>query len=259
MNVTVDNIQFSYKNREVLKGVTFHVPSGSICTLLGANGAGKTTLLKCLNGIHSASGGSVFADGVDLLSLKAKERAKIVGYVPQNAQVGNSNLNVLETVLLGRVPYAKGRFTKQDEAIAYDVLKSFHLEEYAFRNFSHLSGGEKQRVLIARAIAQNPKILLLDEPTSNLDMRFQQETMEIIKSLSERKGITVLTILHDMNLSIVYADLSILLKNGVVFKKGEPKEVLNRENIKSIFSVDVNYASSGDTQYIVPCRKNKNL
>lgn len=255
MRALIKNIQFAYKDNPVLKDISFEIPTGKICTLLGANGAGKTTLLKCINGIIKAESGAVFADDIDVLSLKPKERAKIMAYVPQSTQSGNSNLNVLELVLLGRAPFVHGKFSAVDEEIALDVLKSFKLEKYAFRNFSHLSGGEKQRVLIARAIAQRPKILLLDEPTSNLDMRFQQETMEIIKSLSELDGITVLTILHDMNLSIIYADMSILLKDGMIHKIGCPKEILNRNNIKELFEVDVNIAKNEGVEYIIPCRK----
>lgn len=201
--------------------------------------------------------GKVLAQELDLLAMKPKERAKIVGYVPQNTQGGNSSLNVLETVLLGRAPHANNRFSSEDEQIAYRMLEYFQLKNYAFRRFSQLSGGEKQRVLIARALAQMPRILLLDEPTSNLDLRFQQETMEMIKSLSVKEKMTIVSILHDMNSSLLYADLSIVLNDGKIDLIGSPKDILNRENIKRIFEVDVQTAVSEGLHYIVPGRKKK--
>ena len=149
MKISIQGLCFGYKQRQVLRGVDLEVPSGSLCALLGANGAGKTTLLKCINGILRPQSGRVFADDTDLGSLTARERARLIGYVPQNAQAGGSCLNVLETVLSGRVPHRKGRLKSEDYDIAGQVLESMDLSRYAMRQLNQLSGGERQRVFIA--------------------------------------------------------------------------------------------------------------
>lgn len=252
MKISIQGLCFGYKQRQVLRGVDLEVPSGSLCALLGANGAGKTTLLKCINGILRPQSGRVFADDTDLGSLTARERARLIGYVPQNAQAGGSCLNVLETVLSGRVPHRKGRLKSEDYDIAGQVLESMDLSRYAMRQLNQLSGGERQRVFIARAVAQRPRVMLLDEPTSNLDMRFQQETMEIVKALSAGRGITVITILHDLNLAIVYADQAVLLRDGTVYRAQSPQEALDGANIRDIFGVEVGFAPLDGARYIVP-------
>lgn len=254
MKISIQGLCFGYKQRQVLRGVDLEVPSGSLCALLGANGAGKTTLLKCINGILQPQSGRVFADDTDLGGLTARERARLIGYVPQNAQAGGSCLNVLETVLSGRVPHRKGRLKSEDYDIAGQVLESMDLSRYAMRQLNQLSGGERQRVFIARAVAQRPRVMLLDEPTSNLDMRFQQETMEIVKALSAGRGITVITILHDLNLAIVYADQAVLLRDGTVYRAQSPQEALDGANIRDIFGVEVGFAPLDGARYIVPRR-----
>ena len=162
--------------------------------------------------------------------------------------------NVLETVLSGRVPHRKGRLKSEDYDIAGQVLESMDLSRYAMRQLNQLSGGERQRVFIARAVAQRPRVMLLDEPTSNLDMRFQQETMEIVKALSAGRGITVITILHDLNLAIVYADQAVLLRDGTVYRAQSPQEALDGANIRDIFGVEVGFAPLDGARYIVPRR-----
>lgn len=147
MKISIQGLCFGYKQRQVLRGVDLEVPSGSLCALLGANGAGKTTLLKCINGILRPQSGRVFADDTDLGSLTARERARLIGYVPQNAQAGGSCLNVLETVLSGRVPHRKGRLKSEDYDIAGQVLESMDLSRYAMRQLNQLSGGERSGCL----------------------------------------------------------------------------------------------------------------
>ena len=161
---------------------------------------------------------------------------------------------MLETVLSGRVPHRKGRLKSEDYDIAGQVLESMDLSRYAMRQLNQLSGGERQRVFIARAVAQRPRVMLLDEPTSNLDMRFQQETMEIVKALSAGRGITVITILHDLNLAIVYADQAVLLRDGTVYRAQSPQEALDGANIRDIFGVEVGFAPLDGARYIVPRR-----
>lgn len=257
MNINIQGLSFGYRNHSVLDQINMEIPSGSLCTLLGSNGAGKTTLLKCISGILRPSSGSVFADNIDLLALQPGQRAKLIGYVPQNTQAENSSLNVMETVLSGRLPYKKGRLQQEDHEIALSAMEKLCLSGYALRELSQLSGGERQRVFIARAVAQRPQIMLLDEPTSNLDMHFQQETMEILKRLSAEQGITVLTILHDLNAAIAYADQVVLLKDGGIYRKDTPHKVLQKKEIEEIFRVKAAFAELDGVQYVVPRRHKK--
>lgn len=255
MNISIHSLGFCYRRRPVLEGVDLEIPSGALCTLLGANGAGKTTLLKCINGILKPRTGTVRAGDTDLLALSPRQRARLVGYVPQNAQTGDGGLNVLETVLSGRFPYRRGPMGSGDYDAAARILEMFSLGRYALRPLRELSGGERQRVFLARAMAQSPQIMLLDEPTSNLDMYFQQETMEIIRELSSRQGITVITIVHDLNLAAVYADLAVLLHDGTVYASGPPQEILDGERIRAVFGVEAGFAALGEIRYVVPRRK----
>lgn len=255
MNIRIENLSFSYRRNVVLEDVNLEIPSGALCALMGANGAGKTTLLKSINGILKPQVGSVFADGEDVLALSAKARARLIGYVPQNAQAGESGLNVMETVLSGRVPHMRGRLSAQDREIAEAAIEELALTDYALRPLNQLSGGERQRVFIARAIAQQPKIMLLDEPTNNLDMRFQIDVMERIRAMASRQGMTVVTILHDLNLAIAYADQAAFLKDGCIFACGEPRALLSKERIMDIFGVELDFAALNGVKYAVPHRR----
>lgn len=255
MNICIENLSFSYRKNSVLRKVSLEIPSGSLCVLMGANGAGKTTLLKSINGILKPQSGRVFADNVDILALHPRQRARIIGYVPQNAHTGESGLNVMETVLSGRVPHMRGKLSSQDREIAEQAIEEMALSDYALHPLSQLSGGERQRVFIARAIAQQPKVMLMDEPTSNLDMHFQQDVMERMRMMASRQGMTVVTILHDLNLAIAYADQAVLLKDGGVYASGEPHALLDKENILDIFRVEMDFAAFNGVQYAVPHKK----
>lgn len=255
MKLRIEGLCFRYRRQQILHDVHLEIPSGSLCALMGANGAGKTTLLKSINGILQPQAGRVMADETDVLALKPKQRARFIGYVPQNAQAGESNLNVMETVLSGRVPHMQGRLRAEDREIAEQALEEMALAPYALRPLNQLSGGERQRVFIARAIAQQPKILLLDEPTNNLDMRFQQDLMERMRRMSRRQGITIVTILHDLNLAIAYADQAVLLKDGGVYAAGAPRALLNRRSVLDIFQVELDFAPLNGVEYAVPCLK----
>jgi iron complex transport system ATP-binding protein len=255
LKVRVEGLSFKYKDKKVLDGLDLEAQSGSFCALLGANGAGKSTLIKCIVGILRPQNGAVFADEMDLLNTRRREKARIVGYVPQNAREENSGLNVFETVLSGRSPHMRGRMSSEDHDIALTVMESLALSRYATRPISQLSGGERQRVVIARTLAQRPRIMLLDEPASNLDMRYQQEILELIKELCVKRGITVLSTIHDFNSAIIYADQAVLLDEGKAFCSSEPARALDADNIFKIFGVNVNFARLDGTNYVIPKRK----
>lgn len=254
MMLQIEDLCCGYRQKRVLDGVRLQIPSGCFCALMGANGAGKTTLLKSINGILRPQSGRILADGIDVLTMPPRQRARLIGYVPQNAQAGDSCLNVMETVLSGRVPHMRGRLRGEDREIATRVLEEMALEPLAMRTLRQLSGGERQRVFIARAMAQQPRILLLDEPTNNLDMHFQQDVMERMRRMSARQGMTVVTILHDLNLAIAYADQAVLLKDGGVYAAGRPEALLNEESVQEIFHVRVDFVPYNGVRYAVPHR-----
>lgn len=254
MMLQIEDLCCGYRQKRVLDGVRLEIPSGCFCALMGANGAGKTTLLKSINGILRPQSGRILVDGCDVLAMPPRQRARLIGYVPQNAQAGDSGLSVMETVLSGRVPHMRGRLRNEDREIAARVLEEMALEPLAMRTLRQLSGGERQRVFIARAMAQQPRILLLDEPTNNLDMHFQQDVMEHMRRMSARQGMTVVTILHDLNLAIAYADQTVLLRDGGVYASGRPEALLNEESVQEIFHVRVDFVPYNGVRYAVPHR-----
>lgn len=226
MKLEIKDLSFSYKDKEVLKRITFEIANSEILGILGPNGAGKSTLIKCINGILKIQEGEIFLEDKNLTKISLKEKSKIMAYVPQLLSLPEIHLTVYEMVLLGRMPYKKGNFSDYDKSIALKNIEKFGLEKYMFNYVEELSGGEKQRVLLARALTQEPKILILDEPTSNLDLKYQLETMRIIKKIVAENKIIVLYIVHDLNLAIKYSDRILFLKNGEVKYFGETKKVI---------------------------------
>ncbi len=175
-----------------------------------------------------------------------------MSYVPQITSSFDIDLTVFDTVLLGRVPHKTFKFSEWDKQIALNNIKKLDLEKYLFSYVGELSGGEKQRVLIARALTQEPKILILDEPISNLDLKFQLETMKILKNLAKEENLIVTTILHDLNFAISYSDKILFLKNGKINNFGDTKKIITTSNIKEIFSVDIDIIQFKNKNYIIP-------
>ena len=255
MKISIENLSFSYRHHEVLKDVSLEIPSASLCFLLGENGAGKSTLLKCINYILRPQAGTVRIDGIDVRSMTVAERASCFGYVPQTSS-GIGALTVFDTVSSG-LSIGKNKIHRRTERYRETecVLKMLQLTELAFRPMKQLSGGERQRVLIARALAVRPKILLLDEPTNNLDLRYQVETMELLSDISHKMGITAAAVIHDLNLSLTYADQAAVLKNGRVYACGRPMEILQKKAIKDAFGVEADLAEVRNTRLVIPQRK----
>jgi iron complex transport system ATP-binding protein len=235
MILSVDNIEFSYRNKIVLKNIKFKVKRGEVVSILGMNGAGKSTLLKCINRILKPKRGTILVDGFNLNRLDEKGVAKNIAYVPQN--VTANNISVFDAVLLGRKPYIKWDVSNRDLEITGKILKLMNLEEYALRNANELSGGELQKVIIARALVQEPKILLLDEPANNLDLKNQMEVMKIIKDISKTQNIASMVVMHDLNLALRFSDKFIMLKDGIIHSEGS-SEIINSKNIKDVYNVD---------------------
>ena len=232
----------------MLKDISFSIKSNQVISILGVNGAGKSTLIKCLNGILKPKAGkvkiitksenSVEFNLVDIYSLDLVGLSKVMSYVPQSVRTSFS-MDVFDVVLLGRKPHIKWRISDEDRNKVSETLRYLNLEDFAFRKFDQISGGERQRVVIAKAIAQDPNLFLFDEPTSDLDLKNQIQIMkcirEIIKDSESPKS--ALIAIHDINTAARYSDKIILLENGSVKAFGSPKEVLTEQNIADVFGV----------------------
>lgn len=249
----LSELSFSYRQHSVLHNIRFSVEEGRFCALLGSNGAGKTTLLKCVNHLLRPSGGRVLWRDMDTGRLSMRERAKIYGYVPQNTQA-RAGLNVFETVLSGRLPHMGRRASPADVDRVSTLLEEMGLAALAFRPLHQLSGGERQRVLIARALAQTPEVLLLDEPISSLDLRYQYEIMDLLRRVSRERGLTVVAVLHDLNIALEYADELALLKGGRLYAKGAPCEVLTEQAVAEVFGIRMELLNIRDRSVLLPVR-----
>ncbi len=238
MKLTVDGIEFGYGSKAVLDDVGFEVGESEIVGILGPNGSGKTTLIRCINRILTPHQGKIFLDGDDVSCMSRLDVARNLGYVPQNATNESSSPNVFEVVLMGRRPHITWEFGENDREIAWSAMDEMGVKGLATQDFSRLSSGQAQRVLIARAIAQEARIFLLDEPTSNLDVRYQLEVMDVITRLVRERGVGACVIVHDLDLAMRYCDKVILMDGGKVIAAGMTEDVLTSENIKCVYGVD---------------------
>ncbi|MDZ7666207.1 MAG: iron chelate uptake ABC transporter family permease subunit [Desulfotignum sp.] len=214
---------FLYKSDPVLADVTFSLEKGQVLCVLGKNGAGKSTLLKCLNRILVPAGGTVRLDGNSLADMPRKNVAKQMGYVPQRH--GESRLTVFQTVLMGRRPHMKWAMTDKDHDIAEQIIDRLGLNRLAMRPVASLSGGEQQKVIIARALAQSPRMLLLDEPTSSLDLKNQLEVMGLVRQVVDTQGLSAIVAIHDLNTAVRFGDSFLFLQNHCI------QAVTGRNNI----------------------------
>lgn len=251
MIIEVKRLHFNYGSRLVLEDVTLEVEKGEVVSLVGPNGSGKTTLLKCLNKILKPKMGTLLLSGKEISKMKLKELARLSGYVPQNATRAFPS-TVFDTVLLGRRPHIGWGVSPRDKEIVSNLLKSMGLEEMALRDFNELSGGEKQKVLFARAFAQEPEVLLLDEPTSNLDLKHQLEVMNLISSTVKEKGIAAIMSIHDLNLASRFSDKMIFLCKGRIHAVGRPEEVLAPDNVRLVYGVETVINKDSGKPHIIP-------
>lgn len=250
MKLKIQELNFRYDSRLVLKEISLEVEEGKILTLVGPNGSGKTTLLRCIMGILNLERGYILIDGKPISKIKRKELAKRIACVPQSEPTSFPT-TVFDTVLMGRKPYLNWNPSVKDFRIVSEALHLLGLKEFALRDLNELSGGEKQKVLIARAIVQEPETMLLDEPTSNLDLKHQLEILEIVKNLVKEKAISVIMAMHDLNLASRYSDRLVMLKNGKIFGIGIPKQVITSENMKSVYGVEAVIYNQSRTPYVV--------
>ena len=233
--IEIKNLNVSYSTRPILKNISLNVKRGEIMALLGPNGSGKSTLIRALSGVVPASGALCLA-GRTLSGLDPASRARLVAVVPQTSSLPPA-FTALETVLLGRTPYLNflGQLSAKDHEIARCALVKVDALALADRRVGELSGGEQQRVLLARALAQATPVLLLDEPTAHLDLQHQIGLLELVRRLARQENLTVLIALHDLNLAARYADRVALIVNGEIKAQGTPAQVLQAEMISSVY------------------------
>jgi iron complex transport system ATP-binding protein len=249
--VDIHSISFAYSRTggNILERISFDVRENESIAILGNNGAGKSTLLKCVNRILPAHEGAVLVDGKNVFDMTKGDMAQNIAYVQQSSDSGS--MTVFDAVLLGRKPFIKWDATSLDRQIVSDILQKMKLADFALRSVSQLSGGEVQKVMLARALAQEPKLLLLDEPTSSLDPRNQHEVLRIVKDIAREHNICVAIIIHDLNLAIRYCDRFVLLKDSGVFAYGG-LEVMTPENIEEVYKLHVHIINYMGIPVIVP-------
>jgi iron complex transport system ATP-binding protein len=252
VKITIKGLAFSYGSSKILDDLNLTVEDSEILSLVGPNGSGKTTLIKCIDCILKPKG-SILLDGREIDDMSQQEIAKKLGYVPQSSSTPMAT-TVFDAVLMGRRPHIGWRVCDSDLDKVAEVLELLHLDDLAMRDFGQLSGGQKQKVLIARALAQEPSVLLLDEPTSNLDMKHQLEVMEIIRDLVLERRISAVMAIHDLNLAARFTDKLVMLKDGKVYAAGEPDSLLCEANICSVFGIESVVMNALGRPYIVPLR-----
>lgn len=235
MNIKAENINITLEKNNILKDINIEVDNKEVVGIIGPNGSGKSTLLKCIYRVLKPNDGAILLDNIDIKDMSVKESSKRLAVLSQHNNY-NFDFTVKDIVLMGRSPHKKfmERDNKDDYYIANEALKKVDMFEFKDRSFQSLSGGEQQRVILARALAQQPQCLILDEPTNHLDIKYQLQLMRIVKGL----GIEVIAAIHDLNIAAMYCDKIYVLKDGEVIKYGKPKDILTQELIKYVYEVD---------------------
>lgn len=247
MNIKAENINITLEKNNILKDINIEVDNKEVVGIIGPNGSGKSTLLKCIYRVLKPNDGAILLDNVDIKEIPVKESSKRLAVLSQHNNY-NFDFTVKDIVLMGRSPHKKfmERDNKEDYDIVNEALKKVDMFEFKDRSFQSLSGGEQQRVILARALAQQPQCLILDEPTNHLDIKYQLQLMRIVKGL----GIEVIAAIHDLNIAAMYCDKIYVLKDGEIIKYGNPKEVLTQKLIKEVYEVDAEVILNNKRIYI---------
>lgn len=245
----VNGINFSYRSRQILNGVSFAVKEDDLVSILGPNGVGKTTLIKCINKVLTPDAGSVFMEGADIHRMSKKDIAKNIGYVAQRSET--SKTTVFDSVLLGRKPHFQWDVTEKDIRLAGRVLHLLGLDGLALKYVDEISGGEYQLVQIARVLVQQPRLILLDEPTSSLDLSNQHMIMHLVRNIVKKNHMAAIMIIHDLNLAIRHSDKFVLMKDGMIYSVGG-HEIITPENIKAVYNIEAYVESVRGIPVVIP-------
>lgn len=244
----IQNLSVYYGKRQVLHDIQLEVHSGEVVALIGPNGAGKSTLIRSISGVVPIRSGIIKVNDTDVTSLSSMQRAQQIAVVPQAVSMPPA-FTVWETALLGRTPYLNflGQTSSKDEAVARLALEQVDASHLVESRMDEISGGEQQRVLLARALAQDTPILLMDEPTTHLDLPHQIDLLKLIKKQAREKNLTVLVALHDLNLASLFADRIAIVENGLLCVAGSPQETLTSEILRSVYHMQVHVIAHPET------------
>lgn len=249
MNLEIKRVQYSYNSSPVLRDINLTVGDGEILGIIGPNGSGKSTLLKCMDRILKPQVGSVLLDEYNINRIHARTLAQKIGYVPQS-ESGNFPATVFDSILIGRKPHFGWKPSASDLEHVARIIRLMNLENLAMRDIGEISGGERQKVIIARALAQDPDVILLDEPTNNLDLRHQLDVLNLVKEQANR-GMTAVIGIHDLNLAARFCGKFVMLKDGVIHAAGG-LESLDSDNLEAVYDVKVDVVESHGRKLIIP-------
>lgn len=255
MELKVDNLNVNYGDKKIVKDISFHINNGEIATIIGPNGSGKSTLIKAISRCLKPANGNIYLDDTNIKDMNTKFIAQKLAVLPQVKNV-SSDISVEELVSYGRYPHLKfgKRLSKEDKDIINWALEKTGLVDMRKRYAVSLSGGERQRAWIAMTLAQKPDVLILDEPTTFLDISYQLEVLELVKELNETLGLTVVMVLHDLNQAARYSDKILVMNNGELSDFGKPEDVISRCLLKNIFKIDADIYDDkiNDCLYFIP-------
>lgn len=244
--IEVKHISFSYGKHTILKDISFSAGPGDCVGILGNNGVGKSTLITCMNRIRNPDGGSVLINGKSIHEMGRLELARNVAYVAQKNEL--SQTPVYDAILLGRKPYMTWSMNCADYALCDEMMERIGMTAFKLRNVNELSGGEAQKVMLARAFVQQPKLLLLDEPTSNLDPRNQYEMMKLVRQMAQEHGITVMVVIHDLNLALRYCNRFLFIKNGEVYDYGD-ESVVTENTLLDVYGIHASLITQNNKKF----------
>ena len=250
MNIRINGIEFGYSGSPVLKNVWLNIQGPQFVSILGPNGVGKSTLINCICKILGPEKGTILLNGKELKAINIRALAKEVGYVPCTTS-DTFPLNVVDTVLMGRHPHTRWGSLDTDLKKVHEVLARLEIEDLAMRQFNELSAGQHQKVVLARGLVQEARVLLLDEPTSNLDIKHQIDVSELLRDISREKSMQIIMISHDINIAARYSDNIILMHMGSIYAVGAPEDVITEENIRTVYGVDSTVVTANDRPHVI--------
>jgi iron complex transport system ATP-binding protein len=246
--IEIRDISFSYAGNEILKNISFDVRPGECAGILGTNGVGKSTLVTCLNKIRIPRTGEVYIDNKDVLKMGRLERARCISYVAQKNEI--TQITVFDSVLLGRKPYIKWTVSQEDIDLCDTMIEQVGLSKFKLKYLNELSGGELQKVMLARALVQQPKLLLLDEPTSNLDPKNQHEMLTLVQKMVQDRNISALIVIHDLSLALRYCDKFVFIRGGVVYRHGD-ESIVTEETVSAVYGITATIAKVNGRKIVV--------